>query len=87
MRFTKKVLYLGYKSMTLKDGAVLNSITFFDAEDQDSVQVNVAATNQAVTALLSQLSFGSPCDATFAPRPADKLYRLALAGLSPIPTK
>lgn len=82
MQFTKKVLYLGYKSMTLKDGAVLNSITFFDAEDQDSVQVNVAATNQAVTALLSKLSFGSPCDATFALRPSDKLYRLALAGLS-----
>lgn len=93
MQFTKKVLYLGYKSMTLKDGAVLNSITFFDAEDQDTVQVNVAAANQAVTALLSDLAFGSPCNATFGIRntvdkQSGKSYlKLSLAGLSPIPTK
>lgn len=87
MQFTKKVLYLGCKSMTLKDGAVLNSLTFFDLEDQDSVQVNVAASNKAISDLLPALSFGTSCDATFALRPSDKLYRLALAGLSPIPTK
>lgn len=87
MQFTKKVLYLGYKPMNLKDGTVLNSITFFDPDAQDSVQVNVQANNRAVSDLLGALSFGSPCDATFALRPADKLYRLALAGLSPIPTK
>lgn len=82
MQFNKKVIFLGYKPMTLKDGAVLNSITFFDPADQDSVQVNVAATNKAVSDLLGVLSFGASCNATFALRPADRLYRLALAGLA-----
>ena len=82
MQFNKKVIFLGYKSMTLKDGAVLNALSFFDPVDQDGVQVNVPATNKAVSDLLGVLSFGASCDATFALRPADKLYRLALAGLS-----
>lgn len=60
MQFTKKVLYLGYKPMNLKDGTVLNSITFFDPDAQDSVQVNVQATNRAVSDLLGALSLALP---------------------------
>lgn len=87
MQFTKKVVYLGCSSMTLKDGTVLNGLSFFDSEDQQTLNINVVSTN-SVCSVLPGLDFGSPCNATFALRDADKrTFRLALVGLSPIQTK
>lgn len=87
MQFEKKVLFLGNRTMTLRDGTVLNGLTFFDPEEQDTVDVNVIASNTPVVSALSSISFGSPCNATFALRNADKrTYRLALVGLSPVKT-
>lgn len=88
MQFTKKVVYLGCSPMTLRDGTVLNGLSFFDAEDQQTVSINVQASNTAVCSVLPSLDFGSPCNATFALRDADKrTFRLALVGLSPIQSK
>ena len=85
MQFDKKVVYLGCKPMTLRDGADLNSLTFFDPDGQDTVTVNVMASNMAVCSVLSSVDFGSSCNATFALRDADKrTYRLALVALSPV---
>ena len=85
MQFDKKVVYLGSKPMTLRDGTQLNSLTFFEPDDQDTVNVNVMASNTAVMSVLPSITFGSPCNATFALRDADKrTYRLALVGLSPV---
>lgn len=85
MNFEKKVVYLGCKPMTLRDGTELKSLTFFEPDDQDTVQVNVMANNTAVCSVLPSVAFGSPCNATFALREADKrTYRLALVGLSPV---
>lgn len=82
MQFVKKVVYLGDRTVTLKDGMLMHGLSFFDADSQDTVEVNVMASNSAVCSVLPSVSFGSPCDATFALRPADKLYKLALVGLS-----
>lgn len=85
MQFEKKVVFLGYKSMTLsRDNAVMHTVSFFDSEAQDTVHVNVMDSNGPVSSVLPSLSFGSPCAASFALRPADRLYRLSLVGLSPV---
>lgn len=87
MQFVKKVLFLGNRPMTLRDGTVLNGLTFFDPDEQDTVDVNVVSSNRPVLDVLPSISFGSPCNATFALRNADKrTYRLALVGLSPVKT-
>lgn len=87
MQFEKKVVYLGDRTVTLKDGTVMHGLSFFDGDAQDTVEVNVMASNTAVCSVLPSVAFGAPCNATFALRSADRLYRLALVGLSPIPTK
>lgn len=85
MNFEKKVIFLGDRPMTMKDGSELHGLTFFDADAQDSVNVNVMGSNAAVMSVVRSVSFGAPCVATFALRDADKrTYRLALVGLSPV---
>lgn len=85
MQFDKNVVYLGCKPMTLRDGTELKSLTFFEPDEQDTVNVNVMSSNTAVCSVLPSISFGSSCNATFALREADKrTFRLALVGLSPV---
>ena len=85
MQFDKKVVFLGSKLMKLQNGSEYNSLSFFDPDDQNTVNVNVMTSNTAVCSVLSSVAFGSPCNATFALRDADKrTYRLALVGLSPV---
>lgn len=87
MQFEKKVVYLGDRTVTLKDGTLMHGLSFFDTEAQDTVEVNVMGSNSAVCSVLPSVSFGASCNATFALRSADRLYRLALVGLSPIQSK
>lgn len=82
MQFDKKVVFLGDRTVTLKDGTLMHSLSFFDPDAQDTVGVNVMASNTAVCSVLPSVAFGASCNATFALRPADKLYKLALVGLS-----
>lgn len=87
MQFEKKIVYLGDRTVTMKDGMVLHGLSFFDADAQDTVEVNVMASNTAVCSVLPSVAFGAPCNATFALRAFDKAYKLALVGLSPIQSK
>lgn len=87
MQFEKKVLYLGDRTVTFKDGTLMHGLSFFDVDGQDTVEVNVMASNTAVCSVLPSVAFGAPCNATFALRAFDKAYKLALVGLSPIQSK
>lgn len=80
MEFEKETVFLGYKSVTLKDGTVLYSITLY--VDEEPVTVNVVASNDSVLGALDGLSFGTKCVATFALRRMEKLYRLSLTRLA-----
>ena len=82
MQFEKKVVFLGDRTVLLKDGTLMHGLSFFDPDAHDTVGVNVMASNTAVCSVLSSGAFGASCNATFALRPADKLYKLALVGLS-----
>ena len=87
MKFEKKMVYLGYSSMRLsRDNSLMHTVSFFDTDVQATVSVNVMDSNADVSSVLPSLSFGFPTAVTFSLRPGDKnQYRLALAGLSPIP--
>ena len=89
MKFEKKMVYLGYSSMRLsRDNSLMHTVSFFDTDVQATVSVNVMDSNADVSSVLPSLSFGFPTAVTVSLRPGDKnQYRLALAGLSPIPTK
>lgn len=65
----------------------MHGLSFFDVDGQDPVEVNVMASNTAVCSVLPSVSFGAPCNATFALCALDKAYKLALVGLSPIQSK
>lgn len=80
MNFQKTVVFIGYKEMTLKDGTVLYSITFY--VDDDTVTVNVLRTNIEVASAVMSLEFGDKCLATFTLRKTDKLYKLGLSALT-----
>lgn len=84
MQFDKKMVYLGYSSMRLsRDNALMHTVSFFDADVQNTVSVNVMDSNGAVSSVLPSLSFGSPTVVTFSLRPGDKnQYRLGVVGLS-----
>lgn len=82
MQFQREAIYIGYKEMVLKDGTTLYSITFY--VDDDTVTVNVLATNTPVCSMVRGLSFGDKCLATFTLRKSDKLYRLSLTGLADV---
>ena len=80
MQFDKEVLFIGTKEMVLKDGTVMNTVTFY--VDADTVDVNVLASNVPVMSAVRSLSFGDKAHATFALRKRDNVYRLSLAGLA-----
>lgn len=80
MNFDKEAIFLGTKDMTLKDGTVLVSVTFY--VDGAAVEVNVLSSNVAIMSAVKGLKFGDSCTATFTLRKADKLYRLSLSGLA-----
>lgn len=86
MQFEKKMVYLGYNSMTLsRDNALMHTVSFFDADVQNTLSVNVMDTRREVSSVLPTLAFGAPCNVTFSLRPGDKSqYRLGLVGLSPL---
>lgn len=80
MEFEKKVVFLGFKDMKLRDGTVLYSISLF--VDGESVTVNVLASNEPVVSAVKALAFGDNAVATFILRKSDKLYRLSLSGIA-----
>lgn len=80
MEFTKEVIFMGVKDMTLRDGTLLHSVTFF--VDGEAVTVNVLDTNGPVVSKLLMLEFTDKCLATFTLRKTDKLYRLSLTAIS-----
>lgn len=80
MRFTKDVVFLGYREMQLKDGTILYSVSMF--VDDSTLEVNVVGTNLDVVSAVRSLSFADKCCATFMLRKTDKLYRLSLVGLA-----
>ena len=80
MQFEKDVIFLGYKDMTLKDGSLLRSVSFY--VDDETLTVNVLGTNLPLMAALAALSFADKCCANFTLRKADKFYRLSLTGLA-----
>lgn len=86
MQFEKKLVYLGDRTMTFKDGGEMHTLSFFDVDAQDSVDINVMSTNAAIMSQVRSLSFGTSCCATIGLRDAkDKnTYKLSLVGLSPV---
>lgn len=94
MQFVKKMVYLGYSSMTFaRDNSVMHTVSFFDAEDQNTVSVNVMDSRTAVSSVLPSLSFGAPCQTTFSVRTttdkqSGKSYcKLGLVEVVPVPVK
>lgn len=81
MEFKKDVLFLGMQANSLKDGAVYYTISLFVPDIQQTVQVNVMESSKALIEALLACQFGDPLHATFALRPKDKLYRLALVSV------
>lgn len=82
MQFSKEVIFLGYREMSLKDGAVLYTVSMF--VDDGTLEVNVLASNVSLAGALRSLSFADKCLATFTLRKVDKLYRLSLLSLSDV---
>lgn len=81
MRFQKDVLFLGMQENTLKDGSKFYKVSFFLAEEQVTVDVNVMGSSADLVALLRNLKFGTPRKATFVLRPFDKVYKLGLVSV------
>lgn len=86
MQFEKKLVYLGDRAMTLKDGGEMHALTFFDVDSQDTVDFNVMATNAGVMAQVQGLTFGTSCCARIRLRDGQSknTYKLSLVGLSPV---
>jgi len=81
MEFKKEVLFLGMQPNTLSDGKTYYTVSLFVPDIQATVQVNVMETAKALIEALMACQFGDPLNATFALRPKDKLYRLALVSV------
>lgn len=81
MEFKKDVLFLGMQPNTLSDGKTYYTVSLFVPDIQATVQVNVMETSKALVEALMACQFGDPLNATFALRPKDKLYRLALVSV------
>lgn len=81
MEFQKNVLFLGMQPNTLSDGKTYYTVSLFVPDIQQTVQVNVMETAKSLLDTLMACQFGDPLNATFALRPKDKLYRLALIGV------
>lgn len=78
MQFKKDVIYLGMQKKQLQDGVLLYTVSLFLAEEQIPIEINVLGTATDLLSCLVMLKFGDKVKATFALRPKDKLYRLAL---------
>lgn len=76
MLFEKDAVFLGYKEMTLRDGTVLYTVSFY--VDSSPLEVNILASNISVATAVKSMSFGDSCRVTFVLRKVDKLYKLSL---------
>lgn len=83
MKFEKEVLFLGITANELRDGGVYYTVQFYE-QGGDPVSVNVMSNdrNAEMLKILLALEFGDKVMATFALRPADKLYKLGLSHVS-----
>lgn len=81
MEFQKNVLFLGMQPNSLSDGKTYYTVSLFVPDIQATVQVNVMETARVLVESLSLCQFGDSLNATFALRPKDKLYRLALVSV------
>lgn len=83
MEFTKEVYYLGMGVNQLSDGGRYYTVNLFSADTNATVQVNVMdnKANDSMLSTLALMQFGDKFTATFALKPKEKLYRLALVNV------
>lgn len=86
MQFEKQLMYLGSRELVFKDGKIMHALSFFDADGQNTVDINVMDDN-AVMPQVRSLTFATPCLAVIRLNPAKQeknAYKLSLVGLSPV---
>lgn len=78
MQFEKEVVYLGMTANKLSDGTPYYSVNFYSVKDNLPVTVNIMGSARDILDHLASAKFGTAMVATFALRPREKLYKLAL---------